>query len=269
MQRALLVMFLFAACSVVQASTSYTWTTSFLTDANQPASATAVLTYDPSSPNQLTLTLTDTTINPISDAPNLADFSFTLPTFTSISDATAFGQTISSIVFNHNPAGTLGNYSGNSPWTATTANNGWWGGYQAYDIYAPQVNTGCTPGPQCNTAPHSIVGAPSANGEYVESGNPSIGSANLLNSTADRTMFYQSATFVLTFSSNLTTAQINGLASSVVKFGFGPDGINTPDTDDISAGVYQGATATPEPASLMLTAGGLGLAALLRRRCWK
>jgi hypothetical protein len=254
--RVLAILAITAGIPAVQAN-SLTYYTSFLTDANQPASATAVFDY--TGGTTFTVTLTDTTVNPISDAPNLAEISFTMNGLSGGSATAASGSTVSGITNNVTP--TTGTYSGSgSPWTLSSGTSGWWtqlysGSAETYDLYAPAGTT--TPPCLMNTAPYSIVGSPSGNGTYTGGSGP-IGSANFLNSGCDGTMFYESATFTISIPT-LTGADFASLSN--VGFGFGPDSANNPDMDDVHKGVL-----APEPTSITLIGLGLCGIALLRRR---
>jgi hypothetical protein len=251
-----------ACAPAAQAATVLTFTSSFLTDAYQPFSGNAVFTY--TGPGAMTVTLTDTTLNPVSDAPNIADLSFVIPGLTTGSVTGASGKTITGIV--NGAAPTLANYSGASPWMLTNATTGWWtqvyaGTAHTFDLYAPASvggPKGCAP----NTAPYSVVGSPSSNGTYTNPNNlkagAPIGSANLLTSGCDGAMFYQSVTFNLSVTGLTATnfAQITNVA-----FGLGPDAANKPDKDDVGAGVFK-PTVVPEPAAwamFLIGFGGIGL----------
>ncbi len=103
-----------AACFPVAQADTLSFGTSFLTDANQPASATADFTYV--GPNTLSITLTDTTKNPISDAPNLAEIGFAFSGLTSLNGSSATGasgQVVSGLA--DNTALTLNPYASGSP----------------------------------------------------------------------------------------------------------------------------------------------------------
>lgn len=248
------------------------FSTSFLTDASQPASATALFSYSGSG-NTMTLTLTDTTSNPISDAPNLADISFVLPSLTSGSVGNASGTTITGNTAG--TTGTLGSYNGASPWTFTYQNGGWAAGNSGgatgpnsyFDLYANSNVSAATH----NTTSYSIVGAPGAGGIYT-GGSGAIGSANTIGSSNDGAQFDQTATFQLTIAGLNST---NFAQLTNVKFGFGPDGVNTPDADDISAGVFGSYCANcgggpngsvPEPSSMALIGVGLSGLAVVGRK---
>ncbi len=249
--------------SGIQAAT-ISYTTSFLTDGNQSASAGALFTF--TTDGQLTVTLTDTTQNPASDAPNLADLAFKINGLNSGAAVSASGNTVTNI--QNNTAGTAGSYSGASPWTLTWGNN--WGNTNAFDLYATGASSA-----NHNTAAYSIVGAPSGNGTYtgVFPAGTSKGSANLLSSGNDGVMFDQSASFVLSIPGLNAT---NFVTLGSVAFGFGPDGQNKPDGDDISAGVFVnycltcgpggGGSPVPEPSSMGLIGLGLSGIGLLGRK---
>jgi hypothetical protein len=255
-----------ACCSAAQAATTLSFTSSFLTDASQPFSGNAVFTY--TGLGTMTVKLTDTTVDPVSDAPNIADLSFVIAGLTTGSVTGASGQTIASIVDGTTP--TLGNYSGAPLWQLTNATSGWWtqvyaGSSHTFDLYAP-ASVGGAAGCMKNTAPYSIVGSPSSNGTYTNPNNlsgPGVGSANLLTSGCDGTMFYESATF------NLSIAGLNATNFAQITnvgFGLGPDAANKPDRDDVSAGLY---TAVPEPATwamFLIGFGGIGFMMRSSRR---
>ena len=249
-----------AALSTGQAAT-ISFNTSFLTDANQPAAANAVFSYSGSG-STMTITLNNTIADPISDAPSIADLSFVVPGLTSGSVTSASGATI--VGNTQGTAGTLGTYSGVSPWTFLYQSGGWAAGNSGgasgpndyFDLYANSNVSSATH----NTSAYSIVGGPGPNGIY--DGTPgSIGSANVIGSSNDGTQFYQSAVFTVSIP-GLDLNKFSQIAN--VKFGFGPDGVNKPDADDISAGVFSsycptcgGTSATPEPSSLALMSLGL------------
>src|SRR5579871_2464255 len=135
---------------------SLLYTTSFLTDGGQAASATALFTFITN--GQLTVTLTDTTVNPVTDAPNLAETAFTINGLNNGSVSFASGQTITNI--QKNTSGTVSSFSGASPWALTAGPN--WAG-NGFDLYATGASMA-----NHNTAQYGIVGAPSGNGTYTE-----------------------------------------------------------------------------------------------------
>jgi len=231
-------------------------TTSFITDAGQSASASALFVL---SSGTLTLTLTDTTANPISDASNLAEISFAISGLTGLGGSTvgmAGGSTITGITAGG--TGTVGTFNGPSPWNLSYGSAGWQGG-AAFDLFAPGPggpDKVCSKGN--DAAPFSIIGG--SNGSYTPPGKTKIGSANAFDTGCDGTMFYGSATFTLLIPGLTSTSTISN-----VVFGFGPDSANSPDGDDFSPGTG-GSTATPEPSTLALMGSGLLALGFVRRK---
>jgi hypothetical protein len=255
-----------ACAPAVQAATVLTFTSSFLTDKNQPFSGNAVFTY--TGLGTMTLKLTDTTVNPVSDGPNLADLSFVIAGLTAGSVTGAQGSTVTGIQLGVVP--TIGSYSGASPWQLTNATSGWWtqvytGNAATFDLSAKDTTTGGPAGTCGSAAQYSIVGSPGANGTYTNPNNlkqTDIGSANFIASGCDDPMFYKSATFNLSIT-GLNATNFNTITK--VAFGLGPDAPNKPDKDDVGGGVFT-PTVVPEPASwAMMLIGFGGIGAMMRR----
>lgn len=74
-------------------------------------------------------------------------------------------------------------------------------------------------------------------------------------------MFAGSVTFTLSIT-GLTADNFDTITD--VAFGLGPDGANSPDEDDVGAGLPT--QTTPEPGTFILTMLGAGLLGVVQRR---